>query len=253
MKMNLLIKTFALVLVSLYSEQSGFAQGCCAGGGGSPIAGGASQGVLQKDELDLNLNFQRTFSNEFLGVDPAIPQLLESYNTNYLFIRISYGITKDLTLSVAGGYYFNKTQYGADYIDTINSSGIGDFIIFPRYNVWHKQTETSVWEATIGAGLKIPIGKYNDSLILFQSPTITLYQQKPPGIQPTTGSNDFIFYGFLLHGFPKQKFKIFSSVQYILKGWNPKGEKFGNYADVSLYIAKPFAKNFNATLSGKYE
>lgn len=248
------LKTFlVLSLLNLGASQISFAQGCCAGGGGSPIAGGASQGVLQKDQLNIGINFQRTFSDKFLGVDPAIPQLLESYNTNYLYTGLSYGVTKDFTMTIGGGYYFNKTQYGADYIDTIKSSGIGDLIIFPRYNVWHRQTETSVWEVTLGAGLKIPIGKYNDSLILFQSPTVTLYQQKPPGVQPTTGSNDFIFYGFLLHGFPKQKFKIFTSIQYILKGWNPKGEKFGNYADWSLYIAKPFAKNFNATLSGKYE
>ena len=251
--MNALGIGLIFIMISAAMAQISFAQGCCAGGGGSPIAGGASQGVLQKDQLDLNANFQRTYSNKFLGVDPAIPQLLESYNTNYLFTRISYGITKDLTVSIAGGYYFNKTQYGADYIDTINSSGIGDLIIFPRYDVWHKQTEESVWEATLGAGLKIPIGKYNDSLVLFQNQNVTLYQQKPPGVQPTTGSNDFIFYGFLLHGFPKQKFKVFTSVQYILKGWNPKGEKFGNYADWSLFVAKPFAKNFTATLSGKYE
>ncbi len=249
-----MIKTFLVfTILSVSASQISFAQGCCAGGGGSPIAGGASQGVLQKDQLDININFQRTFSDKFLGVDPAIPRLLQSYNTNYLFPRISYGVTKDLTVAIAGGYYFNKTQYGADYIDTIKSSGIGDLIIFPRYDIWHKQTEKNVWEATIGLGLKIPIGKYNDSLILFQSQTTTLYQQKPPGVQPTTGSNDFIFYGFLLHGFPKLKFKTCSSVQFILKGWNPKGEKFGNYADWSLYIAKPFAKNFSATISGKYE
>jgi hypothetical protein len=241
--------SFFFLLLSKVS----FSQGCCAGGGGSPIAGGASQGVLQKDQFDLNINYQYTYSDEFLGVDPAIPRLLESYNTNYLFPRISYGITNDLTLSVASGYYFNKTQYGADYIDTISSGGIGDLIIFPRYNVWNKITEKGVWEATIGMGMKIPIGKYNDSLILFQNQNVTLYQQKPPGVQPTTGSNDFIFYGFLLHDFTNLKFKTFTSVQYILKGWNPKGEKYGDYADLSLYASRMITKNLGATISGKYE
>ncbi|MEO6168406.1 MAG: hypothetical protein ABIO46_10555 [Chitinophagales bacterium] len=251
--MNLLKPFLVFTILSVAAFQISLAQGCCAGGGGSPIAGGASQGVLQKDQLNFGINFQRTYSDRFLGVDPAIPRLLESYNTNYLYTGISYGLTKDLTMTIGEGYYFNKTQYGADFIDTIKSSGLGDLVIFPRYNVWHKENEKSVWEATIGLGLKIPIGKYNDSLILFQSQTTTLYQQKPPGVQPTTGSNDFIFYGFLLHGFLKQNVKVFSSFTYILKGWNPKGEKFGNYADWSLYVAKPFLKNFSATLSGKYE
>lgn len=253
MKTNEFKAFLAFLLLSLAASQTSFAQGCCAGGGGSPIAGGASQGVLQKDQMNIGVNFQRTYSDKFLGVDPAIPKLLQSYNTNYLYTGVSYGVTKDFTMTVGGGYWFNKTQYGADFIDTIKSSGIGDLILFPRYQVWHKTSEESIWELTVGLGLKIPIGAYNDSLILFQNQNVTLYQQKPPGVQPTTGSNDFIFYGFLLHGFPKLKFKIFSSATYILKGWNPKGEKFGDYLDWSLYISKPFAKNFTAMLSGKYE
>src|SRR5580765_3536909 len=106
MKINLLRTFFVFAFTSLSSWQMSFAQGCCAGGGGSPIAGGASQGVLQKDQLDINLNFQRTFSDKFLGVDPAIPQLLESYNTNYLYTGLSYGVTKDFTMTIGGGYYF---------------------------------------------------------------------------------------------------------------------------------------------------
>ena len=229
------LKVLLFACVCLFFFNYSFGQGCCTGGGGSPIADGVSQGVLLKGQTEFNVNHQYTFSDKFLGVDPAIPQLLQSYNSNYLFSRFSYGITKHLTLSLACGYYYNKTQYGADYIDTITGSGIGDLIVFPKYDVWNKTTEKSVWEITVGLGLKIPVGSYNDSLILFQNETTTLYQKKPPGIQPTTGSNDFIFYGFILRGFPVQKFKIFTSFQYILKGWNPNGEKFGNYATVSLF------------------
>src|SRR4030095_9298356 len=127
------------------------------------IAGGASQGVLLKEQVNIGINYQGTYSDKFLGVDPAIPKLLQSYNTNYLYTGFSYGITKDLTMTIGGGYWFNKTQYGPDFIDTIRSSGIGDLILFPRYQVWHKTNEKSVWEATVGLGLKIPIGKYNDS------------------------------------------------------------------------------------------
>src|SRR6188768_1790749 len=98
MKMTSLKIFLVFTFLNLLHPKISYCQGCCAGGGGSPIAGGASQGVLQKDQLNIGINFQRTFSDKFLGVDPAIPQLLESYNTNYLYTGLSYGVTKDFTM-----------------------------------------------------------------------------------------------------------------------------------------------------------
>ena len=35
-----------------------FAQGCCSGGAGSPIAGGATTGVLQENQMEISVNYQ---------------------------------------------------------------------------------------------------------------------------------------------------------------------------------------------------
>ena len=35
-----------------------FSQGCCSGGAGSPIAGGASTGVLQENQMEISVNYR---------------------------------------------------------------------------------------------------------------------------------------------------------------------------------------------------
>ena len=46
----LLISLFALIL-----NTSVFSQGCCSGGAGSPIAGGAATGVLQENQIEISI------------------------------------------------------------------------------------------------------------------------------------------------------------------------------------------------------
>src|SRR5687768_9246970 len=117
-------KTIAL-FITLLSAGSLFAQ-CCAGGGGSPIAGGSSQGVLQKYQMEINTNFQYINTNTFYRGDSRDTGLyFDSFRSHYLYTRLAYGITKDFTMSVETGYWLNKTQVELHQSDTIESSGIG--------------------------------------------------------------------------------------------------------------------------------
>ena len=79
------------------------------------------------------------------------------------------------------------------------------------------------------------------------------YTTSPPTVQPTNGSNDFIFYGFLYRGYPEKKFRIFTNLIYIKKGWNPLGQKFGDYASIGLYAGQTFFKKLGVTLQVKGE
>ena len=79
------------------------------------------------------------------------------------------------------------------------------------------------------------------------------YTTSPPTVQPTNGSNDFIFYGFFYRGFPLKNFRLFSNVIYIRKGWNPLGQKFGDYASVGLFASQTFFKKLGVTLQVKGE
>ena len=104
-------------------------------------------------------------------------------------------------------------------------------------------------------GLKIPLGKYNDSSVVYRNPATgqKFYTIDPLTIQTTNGSQDFIFYGFVYHGFPEKKFRIFSNIFYIKKGWNPLGQKFGDYFSVGLFAGQTFLKRYALTVQVRGE
>ena len=236
----------ALFIISLSIKS--FAQGCCSGGSGSPVAGGTSQGVLAERQMELGMNFQYTKSNKFLTGDKAADDFLKDFNTKYLYYRMAYGVTNKLTLSIETGYYLNKTQVplSANYKE--ESKGIADLIIFPRYKVYEHNTEETRDEITLGLGYKIPLGKYRDSTWVGN-----VYIPSAPAVLPTSGSNDVIFYGFVFRGYPEKKARVFMNLMYIRKGWNAMGEKFGDYASMGLFAGKTYFKKIGATLQLKYE
>ena len=156
-------------------------------------------------------------------------------------------------MSVESGYYINKTQIGLYHKDTVKSGGIGDLILFPRYDVYNRTTETRRTEVTLGLGFKIPLGKYDDSTSYLDWRGRTRYYPSPPTVQPTNGSNDFIFYGFFFKGYPLKNFRLFTNAIYIHKGYNPLGQKFGDYASIGLFAGKTFFKKLGVTLQVRGE
>ena len=254
---KVLLLVFAVCLLASYMCH---AQGCCSGGSGSPIAGGASAGVLLDRQMEISSNFQYIRSNKFFTEDRDTAKLFEDYNSRYVYSKIAYGITKDLTVSVEAGYFLNKTQLSlfdssVNKYNKIESSGIADLIIFPRYDIYNHTEEKKRVELTLGLGYKIPLGKHNDSMLVFTNPTTgqQIYTTSPPLVQPTTGSQDIIFYAFFFRGFPLHKFRMFANTLYIRKGWNSLGEKFGDYSSVGLFAGKTFFENLGVTLQLKGE
>ncbi len=231
-----------------------FSQGCCSGGSGSPIAGGTSQGVLLDRQMELAANYQYFGTNKAFSKDHDTLSTIDKLSSNYLYFRLAYGITKDLTMSVETGYYLNKTQIGLNARDTITSSGIGDLILFPRYDIYNHTEETKRTEITLGLGYKIPLGKHDDSTVIgttYQGKKI--YTTSPPTVQPTNGSQDIIFYAFLFRGYPLKNFRLFANGLYVRKGWNSLGQKFGDYASVGLFVGKTFFKKLGVTAQVKGE
>ena len=248
------MRVLTLVLVSILVSADALAQGCCSGGSGSPVAGGTSQGVLAYRQVELGTSFQYIYSNKFLTGDKPAQDFLHSYNTKYLYGRLGYGVTDHFSMSVEAGYFFNKTQVSLNQKTTDESKGISDIIIFPRYKVYEHNTEKTRDEITVGLGYKIPVGKYLDSTVVYTDPTgKNLFTPRPPAVMATTGSSDLIFYGFAFRGYPEKRFKIFTNAIYIRKGWNPLGEKFGDYASVGLFANKTIRRSLSFTLQLKGE
>lgn len=244
-----------IAFTTLLNSTQIYAQGCCSGGSGSPIAGGTSQGVLEEAQAEISTSFQYVNTNKFQKGTEKVKDFLDNYNSEYLYTRFAYGATCNLTVSLETGYFLNKSQVGLNNSSKVSSSGIADIIIFPRYTVYNHSTGKTNNEITLGMGIKIPVGKYLDSSVVFTDPSThkNYYTPMPPAIMPTTGANDFIFYGFGFRGYPTKNFRLFTSIVYIKKGWNPLGQRFGDYASIGIFAGKTFFDKLGVTLQFKGE
>lgn len=230
---------------------------CCAGGSGSPMAGDAAQGVLEHHQMEVNLNYQFIHTDKFYKLDEQVSErTFDGFDSRYQYFKLAYGLTKELTLSLENGYYLLKREvgYNEDPRTTYTSKGVGDLIIFPKYNVYRKETRKSVNEITIGLGYKVPLGSYNDSVGNIEPFSgQTFYVTKPTAVQLSSGAQDLIFHAFLHHGFQRSGLKLFANGTYILKGWNPNAEKLGDFTSVALYASRTFLEHIGVTLQARYE
>lgn len=238
--------------------QSGFTNAqCCAGGSGCTVAGGTSQGVLQEKQIELNTNFQFIKADKFYKNDAVdTNRTFDSFESQYEYFRLAYGLSKNLTMSLEGGYFFKKIEIGLhkDPLTTYQANGMGDIILFPRYDVYNHTGFKTKTEVTVGLGYKIPLGSYNDSTGNVEPFSgTTYYVTKPLSVQLSSGAQDIIFYTFFFQGFNKQNFRIFANGLYVKKGWNPNGEKLGDFASVGVFAGKSFFKRLGITLQARYE
>jgi len=245
---------FLILFIVLTFNGNARAQ-CCGGGGGSPIAGGSSQGVLQENQMEINTNLQYIHTTKFFSGDQRDTNFLDSYSSTYSYTRLAYGLSKKITISLEAGYWLDKTEVGKNKSVTYKSSGIGDLIIFPRYNIFNIEKNHKRTELTVGIGFKIPLGTYNDSSKIDSSDPFlgSYYITKPLSVQTSSGSQDLIFYTFISRTYSLYDFRIFANALYVKKGWNPIGEKLGDYASIGLFAGKTFFKNLGVTFQLKGE
>jgi hypothetical protein len=248
------LQRFLLLCLFLLSLNSKIYAQCCGGGNGSPIAGGSSQGVLQENQFEINTSFQ--FINTNKSYTGSIQDTVSAYKyrSSYNYTRIGYGINKNFTISLEAGYWFNKTEDETAKKITFTSNGIGDLIIFPKYNVFLREKNHKRTEVTVGLGFKIPLGKYNDSTSMIEPFTKQKYYIPDPiAVQPSTGSNDLIFYTLISRFYSFYNFRTFANILYVKKGWNPLGEKMGDFLSVALFAGKTFYDKLGITLQLKAE
>jgi hypothetical protein len=251
MMMNKLFLSLLLLILAAFIN-SGVSAQCCSGGSGSPIAGGASQGVLGEKQVEMNTNFQFIRTNKFYtGSDPDGAKYFDSFSSTYQYFRMAYGLSRNLTMSVETGNYFEKKEVGLNHnaATTYSSHGISDLILFPRYDIFNRSSGPKPLELTVGLGFKIPLGSYNDSSGNIEPFSGKMYYiSKPQAVQLSSGAQDIIFYSFLYRGYPLHKFRIFATAMYIKKGWNPIGAKLGDYSSIAVFAGKSFLDHFGVTL-----
>lgn len=250
------MRYFLFLFIGLIAFVDGNSQGCCSGGSGSPIAGGYSQGVLREKQIEFAANYRYTYSDKFLVGDKDTVPLFDNLSSKYMYFRAGYGITKNLTMEVSFGYFFDKriVELEDRNKEDVYSSGISDLIIFPRYDVYYKSSATKKVEVTVGLGYKIPLGSNSDSTVVYEDPTgKKYYTMSPPTVQPTNGSQDVMLYVFGLRGFPMRNLNVFANALYIKKGYNSLGQKFGNYTSAAFFVSKTFFRKLGVTLQVRGE
>ena len=215
------------------------------------------EGVLQEKQIELNTNYQFIKADKFYKKDAVdTNRTFDSFESQYEYFRLAYGLSKNLTMSLEGGYFIKKIEIGlhVDPLTTYQAKGMGDIILFPRYDVYNHTGLKTKTEVTVGLGYKIPLGSYNDSTGNVEPFSgNTYYVTKPLSVQLSSGAQDIIFYTFFFQGFNKQNFRIFANGLYVKKGWNPNGEKLGDFASVAVFAGKSFFKRLGVTLQARYE
>jgi len=157
-------------------------------------------------------------------------------------------MSKKLTLSIATGYHLNKNLSYEGQDTSASSSGMGDIIIFPKYDIYNETKGNIRSEITLGIGLKIPIGSHTDTMKIRNK-----WELIPPTIQLSNRRTDLLFYSFFLREYKKQKIRLFAISLYIRKGYNSLDEKFGDYASLSLFLSKKIFRKWGLTTQLKGE
>ena len=245
-----------ILFVVFFSSLSYFiyAQGCCSGGTGSPIAGGAASGVLQENQMEISINHQFNTSSVFYTGSEKTEPLFDNLSSNYIFFRTDYGVSKKLTLSLASGSYLDKTKETKHLENIRTSSGYSDLMMFPRYSIYNKSANFKRTEIALGLGVKMPLGTHMDSTLYYSDEWIgDQYSINAPLVQTTNGSNDFMFYSFIFREYQKRKLRLFISALHVKKSFNSLGIKFGNYSSLGLFASKTFFRKWGLTSQLKLE
>lgn len=248
------MRLIIISILTLVVNSNIYAQGCCSGGAGSPIAGGAASGVLQENQMEISINHQHNTSSVFYTGSEKTEPLFDNLTSNYIFFRTDYGVSKKLTLSLASGYYLDKTKETEHLENIRTSSGYSDLIIFPRYSIYNKSANFKRTEIALGLGVKMPLGTHMDSTLYYSDEWIgDQYSINAPLVQTTNGSNDFMFYSFIFREYQKRKLRLFISALHVKKSFNSLGIKFGNYSSLGLFASKTFFRKWGLTSQLKLE
>ena len=248
------MRLIVISILALIANSNIYAQGCCSGGAGSPIAGGAASGVLQENQLEISINHQFNTSSVFYTGSEKTEPLFDNLSSNYIFFRTDYGVSKKLTLSLASGYYLDKTKETKHLENIRTSSGYSDLMMFPRYSIYNKSANFKRTEIALGLGVKMPLGTHMDSTLYYSDEWIgDQYSINAPLVQTTNGSNDFMFYSFIFREYQKRKLRLFISALHVKKSFNSLGIKFGNYSSLGLFASKTFFRKWGLTSQLKLE
>lgn len=191
--------------------------GCSANGGSMGF-----NSLLNENFVGIRYIHQNYKSRD--GVFNNSPWIEENFNTIQLWGRIP--ISKKVELMGLLPYHFNNREKpsGTQY-----NSGLGDITLAGFYTALHKEQENWGQKLQVGAGVKIPTGKYD----AMNNGSIN------PSFQLGTGSWDYSL--LAEYSLKFKNWGMNTNFNYIVKTENAKKYRFGNqlnYGGMLFYSAK---------------
>ena len=212
----LLINFQAIAISRFYDEDEDCdACGCSANGGSLGFSS-----LLNKNFVGVRY-FHQSYSSKD-GLYNNSPWVKERFNTVQLWSKIPIAKRFQLVAIVPFQFHNNDKSSGAQAI-----TGIGDISVAGTYTLLEKFSEESFsHNLEIGAGLKLPTGKYD----------ATINGTVNPSFQVGTGSYDALL--LLEYTMFKEKFGWNTALSYNLKSENKEKYQFGdqfNYSSALFY------------------
>ena len=169
------------------------------------------------------------------GIFSNSPITKENFNTYQLWAQIP--INKSIFISANLPYQNLKRSFESGNDDKIN--GFGDASVMGWYKLlfYKKQDKSLVTTAKeasghsirFGLGIKLPTGKFEESLA----------DNVNPGFQVGTGSVDGVF--SLGYSYGRDKYGVNTLVSYYAKGKNKNEYQFGNQFSYSVNLYRAFS------------
>ncbi|MCG2589251.1 hypothetical protein [Rhodohalobacter sulfatireducens] len=224
------------------------AQTCsCAG---APLVGAQSLGSIEQGNLVLGFTTHFNNIDKLYAGSDELKNRSADRSTFTNLLEANYGITNRLSFTGTFSYVTKERVTGlqnSTTSQTLQTAGVGDALVMLKYNLI-KQTLWKPYQFIVGAGSKIPIGSFSETLNGIQLNA---------DMQPGTGSWDYTGWTFLSYTFRAQNITLFTvnafskttSAQRFNKNDN---FEFGNELNSLLGATGPLFNRFSFNLRLKY-
>ncbi len=186
--------------------------GCAAGNGSSGF-----ESLLNPQFIGVKYFAQHYKARENLFVNDRTQD--QYFNTIQLWSRIPVGKKWSIYGNIPFHFHSKRTQQG-----NVSISGVGDVSMMALYQVFQSGSESHQLNA--GAGIKIPLGKFDERGLSGVNPSFQL----------GTGSWDYLW--AMSYRFQKNSWALMLNSDYTIKTENRKRYQFGNqwnYAATGFY------------------
>ncbi|MEX2090131.1 MAG: hypothetical protein WEB62_10185 [Bacteroidota bacterium] len=242
-----MLGTVLLCLAGWLAPAGMNAQGCCTAG--TSALGGSERGLLAVDAISVGVTYHlNRLDQGYNGTQRIDDPLQRTATVEMLGIEMEYGLAEGVALLMQLGT-FSKSRVitvrasSSDLPERIEfkGHGIGDLFTLVKYQL-QAPTIPSPAEIALGAGAKLPIGRYRQEV---HGTRLSL------DLQSGTGATDLLAWAYGGYSFLPAGMKVYGWILYRYPGTNFEGYRYGDETLATLGVAKGVTDFFEVGLAGR--